>query len=357
MIKRSCILLLLSISTIASTHAMQQQKTVLDLPELLVYNILRYFSTQQILHFRQVSKQAQQVAENLLQADSSKKILVKINAELPPKALLQKVTGLELHLGSNHKVHKYSTYGNSLTSLADIGIELQFDSDHEDCAYFTPAHSITSLISNISHIKALNLKILNYLYYNTESINMRIAQQLKNIESLKIQHPPVIHSLTYSPDTPNYHSTRFDLHNYTVDVLNTIPTYMHLKKLHITKATIPWETIVHILPQLCNLLVLHIEGNRSLNKAHFYAFIEALQQLTLLQKLCLYITTIKRPEANALGRSLAKLANVQVLNLRKTSISQKDITILRQKCPHIPTIHYSQTTLELGLIAQMLSQI
>ena len=336
MIKRYCITLLFSVSSILSTHTMHNQ---IYLPDFVWHNILKYCSTKQILVCKQVDKQVQKVAEHLLKTDSSKKIIVKTNAEQPPEALLQKVTGLELHLGSNHKVHKYSTYGNSLTSLADIGIELQFDSDHEDCAYFTPAHSITSLISNISHIKALNLKILKYSYFTVRLINKRIAQQLQNLESLKIQHLSVMHYLTYSPDTRNY-SYVFDLDNHVADMLNTMPTYAHLKKLHINKGTVPCNTITQIVSLLTTLQVLHIKGNQPSNRVHFYAFIEALQQLTLLQKLCFYITTtIEEKEAHALSKSLATLTHLQILNLRKASISSQGIKILRENCPHISQIY------------------
>ena len=294
------ILLVLSISSnILSTYAMQEQITLLDLPEFVVHNILKYCSTRQILLFEQVNKQTQQVAKNLLKADSSKKITIKANAQLPSAQLLQKITGVELQIGNEYiDAHR--------------------------------AHSSNDVIENISHIKALSLKVLQYIDCYAASINTSIAQQLHNLISLTIHYS----SVTYCSTNEHYSlSTR----DYAVDMLNIIPTYTYLKKLYIKTLTVPFDILMQLLSQFTNLHVLHIEGSYT-NKGDFYAFIKALQQLTLLRKLCLHINTIEENEADALSSSLAILTNIQILNLRKAIISPKSINTLKEKCRHIRTI-------------------
>ena len=60
------IFLCLNINIVFLCTAMQEHAYLTQMPDLVVYNTLKYLSTEHILLFREVNKRAQQVVELLL---------------------------------------------------------------------------------------------------------------------------------------------------------------------------------------------------------------------------------------------------------------------------------------------------
>ena len=301
MIKRSFALLYFTIKSILFTNDPQEQISKFNVPDLVMGNILQYLSTEQILKFREVNKQAQKVAEFILSTDLTRRVSVNLHHPMPA-SLIKKISSIELELGDDYIEHVHCISG-----LANNPIE--------------------PFVSNISHIKALSIKILKYVCPKEKSINRQIIEQLHHLEVLSIQHPSFI--LSSHNDS------------ITILILQALPLYTHLKKIHIDNRSVSWEALLQILPKFDNLRIVHIKGNRPYKAKQLMAFIQALQKLTLLQKLCFDSTMLDEQETDALANSLATLSNMRTLNLRNTLVCPHSITLLKQKCPHISQVNYT----------------
>ena len=278
--------LCLNITTIVTLQGMHDPGVLTSLPNFVLCTILRYISTEQILKFREVDKRAQKVAELLLSTDYSKKITINYTLYLPIE-LLKKL----------------------------LGIKLQLDGQYMSIAGF--------LINKVSHIKALELYIPNIMDNAEKSHIKTLLTQLESLEVLKI----VYSSTKFHAKQGSYH---------TQDLLKALSLYTNLKNLHVNfglQGQACWDTFLQLLTDLKKLQVLHIEGYPSFSRQQFFTFTQALQQLTLLKKLCLYGNTITEQEADIFGRSLSTLKNIRVLNLRKSTMAHKDFQKIKELLP------------------------
>ena len=299
------IYLLLSLIIAKTSAGTEDQVPFTTLPPLVLHTILRFITTKQLLQYREVNKQMQQAAEFILSTDYSKKLSIKIHSTHIPVPLVTRVAGIKLHIGTN---------GN-----------------HTACTSYLSSNSIASLINNVSHIKALNLKVLAHVCAQEIAVMRNLVKQLQHVEVLKIQQPLI---LLWSTNNK---------HKKSIGILHALSrlTFAHLKKLHIDTVVLSWSLLPLILPYITNLQALHIEGSRPRTSKQFIAFIQALQMLPSLQKLCLNIPDLKNQEAVALSNALAYLTKLHTLNLRKTALSPQGIAILNKRCHHILKINYT----------------
>ena len=264
-----------------------------------MHKILKHLSTEQILRFREVSKQAQQVAERLLASDSSKQITIN-HALFPPIAFIKKFSGIILRFDKQQR-------NNSFTYV-------EFPVDQ------------------LSHIKALDL----YLYKplsSAERFNTKLLlTQLQLLEVLKIRYCDTRPGLQFGD-------------NQATEILQALPIYANLKKLHVafnSQMQTHWDVLLKILPRFTKLHILHIEGSPYelhvkrkpyFTVEQFLTFTQILQNLTLLKKLCLYDTIIGEEDTTILGNSLSTLKNLRILNLKKAIMLQEDFQKLKELLP------------------------
>ena len=278
----------LSISIVLTNRGMQDQTALTSLPNFVLHNLLKYCSTQQLLRFREINKQAQQVAELFLSTDYSKKITINYNF-CPSIEVIKKLAGIKLQLGGQYMY------------IAGF------------------------LIDKLSHIKALDLYVPNIID-NTEKSNIKILlTQLQSLEALRIQYGKRVMTKSWN-------------NSYAVNIVQALPRYANLKKLHvnfIARGLLHWDAWLQRLPDLKKLQVLHIEGKQAFNTEQFITFTKVLQNLTLLKQLCLHDIIIDEEKAEALGRSLSTLKNLRILNLRKSIMKQKDVQKLKELLPAI----------------------
>ena len=288
MISKRCAMLYLSSMLYSSSiHAL------FFLPESVITTILKYFSTEQLLQFREVNTQAQQVAENTI--ITTKRVLsfgiVKKNSlRVPPVSVVKKCTSLRL----------YSA-----------------------CALY-----LQSLCNNVSHVHSIELNIIYPIPHHEQSGLPNILLQLTNIESLKIYNSLV--------------SKNKKAYQQYAHMLKSIPVYSYLKRLHINTPTpqAVWDMLDRILPHLEHLQVLHVESKFPIIAKRFSAFIQLLPKFIYLKKLCLYLDTIPQKQAPALLQSLRMLKSLRCLNLRKTSVFPTLSDALKKYYIRLPNVRY-----------------
>ena len=259
--------LYLSIPSVLTSMAMQEQTYLTQMPNCIAYNILKYLSTEQILRFREINKQAQKVAALLLKTDYSKKITITYNT-CPQISLIQKLSGITLQV-----------------------------SGHVN-------QPIKELVNNVAHIKALTLDFAGGVFLQEKQDITTILNQVQQLEVLKIAE---------------FCAGRQDGNWLLAWFLQRLPAYAYLKKLHINSLTQDltyWNTLLQILPNLKKLEVIHIEGSRPDTTAQYIAFMQVLQTLLTLKKLCIHAPRNKQ-EANALTKLRSTLKNLRVLNIFK----------------------------------------
>ena len=264
--QRHYIFLFLSIHSVLTSMAMQEQACLTQVPDLVIYNTLKYLSTEQILRFREVNKQAQQVTEYFLRSNYSKKITINRNSR-PSLKLVNKFSGITLQVTPH-----FNKFFNKL-------------------------------INNVAHIKALELDLLSWPFKEEKGSIETILTQVKQLEVLKIL---------------DGYSSRLSCHDYLLlNLLQELPAYTFLKKLHINSPLQEpelWDAILKVLPNFKKLEVLHIEGIRPNTTEQFIAFTQVLQTLQYLKKLRIHATRNKQ-EADALTKLGSILKNLRVFNL------------------------------------------
>ena len=290
--KHYYVFLCINIISVITMRGMQEQASLTSLPDFVLCNILRYISTERILKFREVNKQAQKVAEIFLSNNHKKQITIH-RASFTPIALIKKLSG----------------------------ITLQFDRQHNKI--FIDIAS--SLINQASHIKALHLDFSD----NVTPIERRslkvLFTQLQHLEVLKVQQQPPLTKLNSV-----YHYDDYDIG----DVLKALPVYTNLKKLYVnTQMRAYWSIFLKILPFLKKLEVLRIKGSPPYDTKQFLVFTQALQNLMLLRKLGIHTITLNKHETDALIRSLSTLKNLRILNLSKSIMASKDLQKIKKLLP------------------------
>ena len=292
--------LLLGLSiTIVSTNNGMQDHTLTSVPEFVLHKILHYLSTKQLLYFRETSKQTQQVAERLLANDSSKHITIN-HTLFPPLAFIKKFSGITLQFDTQHNV---------FIDIADY------------------------LSNQISHIKALHIQLLDYVYSDERTSFKTLCTQLTQLHVLKVQQSQ-LSKLNATPNTWQEFRKIWNDDYCIADIIKALPLSTTLKKLHIN---IPvqalWVLLTQHLHTLKKLEVLHIEGSTPFNTEQFIIFTQALQNLLLLKKLCLNDIIIDENEAEALSRSLSTLQHLRILNLKKAIMLQEDFQKIKELLP------------------------
>ena len=307
--KHYYLILCITINCIVTINGMHNQALFISLPDFVLHKILKHLSTEQILRFRQVTKQAQKVAETFLINNYGKQVIINHASGISP-ALIKKLSGITLQFDQKED---------------DLFIPIALTQEilDTDLLFYNQENNVfvdivKPLINQVSHLKALHLHLFRYVNSIERASLKKFFTQLQQLEVLKVQQSPLA-ELSSVPDN-NYD----DYH--VADILKALPLFASLKKLHVnTQVQAVWVLLTQHLPNLKKLEVLHIEGSPPCNIGQLLTFTKALQNLTILKKLCLYNTTIDEEGADALGRSLSTLKNLRVLNLSKSIMTYKNV--------------------------------
>ena len=222
------------------------------------------------------------IAENIVR---TYKIAIDAYCQLPPVSLLKKITSIELTNRYDTSIHKL-------------------------------------LNTHVTHVKAFSFSVSFPLLDHEKVLFKAFLTQLLQVKR--------VHIFTY-PLLPAAH-----------DIVYMLPAYTHLKKLYISTLSAQdheWDTVSHILPELKQLQVLHIQGSVPHQQEKFTVFTNALQTSTLLKRLYLGLIDIHANEAHALALSLRVLKCLKHVNMSKSIISQNGIDILqRDLMPYVQNL-------------------
>ena len=268
-----------SISIATTSIGMHDQALLQYMPDDTVYAILKYLSTDQLLKYREVSKQAQKRAKHVLINDYSK--IIRINPCRPqPLPLVNKFSHLVL------------------PSVTGLGQRIYFYT-------IMPHLKVLCIHLQTEHIVG---------FYERETIK-NLLKNCPNVERLKIYFPQW-----------KYNNNHYYWHE---ELLQAIPIYSNLRKLHLTSAAkAQWDTLLRLLPQLKNLQVLLVARSCP-NTDQFTQCIQLLRKLLFFRKLCLCIA-IEKQNVPAFGTALATLNNLQILDLSKSTLNPEDILLFHQ---------------------------
>ena len=285
---------------------MQTTNILSILPEHVYCTVLQLLSTKQLIKFREVNKQVQKRAEQVLITDYSKKLTFP-GKRNTPVSLIKKVSNIRLNYGNT----------DTLEQLAN---------------------------TNIAHIKALSVYTLyESIPSDKRYLIDRLFAQLQNLIRLK-----VVDILG-----------RYCLAD-TKAILEALPVCSALKELDITtplQMTI-WPTLIRLLSNAPNLEILSIDNSRTssyddmlcepLDTSLMIQCIYCLQALKNLKRFTLYtkavdrygwpVKDIRKEWVLALARVLPLLTQLRSIDLSKNALTEESEQLIQNSCAKLSAL-------------------